>query len=198
MNTTDKILEELDVLIEDSLRNSKPIGAIFCDARRTIANYRARIAEFWDALETVRGQLSAAKREAEYLATSIHRAEYSNVAPNWELCDSVAGVISQIDNMYAGVRAQRDELRRWTSVNGVIDLERERDRGLKENRDLWSSNAELTEQRDRLAEALKLCRQRVVGECGFYWENTTYTYKSRDYIADVCEQALQYLNKNES
>lgn len=53
-------------------------------------------------------------------------------------------------------------------------------------------------QRDRLAAALKLCRQRVVGECGFYWENTTYTYKSRDYIADVCEQALQYLNKNES
>jgi hypothetical protein len=41
-------------------------------------------------------------------------------------------------------------------------LERERDearekldRGLKENRDLWSSNAELIEQRDRLADALK-------------------------------------------
>ena len=61
--------------------------------------------------DEARGQLSAAKREAEYLATSIHRSEYSNVAPNWGLCDSVAGVISQIDNMYAGVRAQRDEAR---------------------------------------------------------------------------------------
>ena len=61
--------------------------------------------------DEAREQLSAAKREAEYLATSIHRAEYSNVAPNWGLCDSVAGVISQIDNMYAGVREMRDEAR---------------------------------------------------------------------------------------
>lgn len=55
-------------------------------------------------------ELDAAKRAAESLATSIHRSEYSDVT-QWELCDSVAGVISQIDNMYAGVRKQRDEAR---------------------------------------------------------------------------------------
>lgn len=54
-------------------------------------------------------QLAAAKREAEYLAKIIHRSEYSDAAQNLALCDSVAGVISQIDNMYSGVRAQQDE-----------------------------------------------------------------------------------------
>lgn len=58
-----------------------------------------------------REHLAEAKREAEYLAAIIHRSEYADVAPDWSLCDSVAGVISQIDNMYAGVRQQRDEAR---------------------------------------------------------------------------------------
>lgn len=81
--------------------------------------------------DEARVQLAAAKREAENLATSICRAEYSNVAPNWGLCDSLAGVISQIDNMYAGVREMRDEagkelssIHRWIERNhadGFID-----------------------------------------------------------------------------
>jgi F0F1-type ATP synthase membrane subunit b/b' len=97
------------------------------EARKQVENQKVRIGEFFAAIEKLnserdeaRGQLSAAKREAENLATSIYRAEYSNAAPNWELCDSVAEVIWQIANMYAGVRAQRDEARvemiRWQSI----------------------------------------------------------------------------------
>jgi sugar-specific transcriptional regulator TrmB len=88
--------------------------------------------------DEAREQLSAAKREAEYLATSIHRAEYSNVAPNWGLCDSVAGVISQIDNMYAGVREMRDEARdaiRALAEHGESEIQRitkERDEAREE------------------------------------------------------------------
>jgi hypothetical protein len=63
MNTTEQILEELDVLIEDSLRNSNPIGATLCDARSTIANYRTRIAEFWDALDALRSERDEARAE---------------------------------------------------------------------------------------------------------------------------------------
>ena len=58
-----------------------------------------------EAREAVR----LASIEAKALATSIQKSEYSDV--KFELCDSVAGVISQIDNMYAGVREQRDEAR---------------------------------------------------------------------------------------
>ena len=48
--------------------------------------------------------------EANALATSIQKSEYSDVN-DFQLCESVAGVISQINNMYAGVREQRDEAR---------------------------------------------------------------------------------------
>jgi hypothetical protein len=65
---------------------------------------------------------------------------------------------------------ERDELKRWTSVNGVIDLQRERDeaRAKIELSRRWSAAiadiadnlrselATVTEQRDRLAEALRV------------------------------------------
>jgi len=52
------------------------------------------------------------------------------------------------------------------------------------------------EQRDRLAVALNKCRDRVTGECHPNWHNDPDTFRSRDYIADVCEQALQSLTTN--
>ena len=60
--------------------------------------------------DEAREQLRKASVEANTLATSIQKAEYSD-AKEFELLGSVAGVISQIDNMYAGVRQQRDEAR---------------------------------------------------------------------------------------
>jgi Mg2+ and Co2+ transporter CorA len=53
-----------------------------------------------------------------------------------------ADVIEQLKRERDEAREQRDEAREKL------------DRGLKENRDLWSSNAELIEQRDRLAEVM--------------------------------------------
>ena len=61
-------------------------------------------------LDEAREELRKASVEANTLATSIQKAEYPD-AKDFELLDSVAGVISQIDNMYAGVRQQRDEAR---------------------------------------------------------------------------------------
>ena len=60
--------------------------------------------------DEARELLRLASIEANALATSIQKSEYSDVN-DFELCDSVAGVISQINNMYAGVREQRDEAR---------------------------------------------------------------------------------------
>ena len=44
-----------------------------------------------------------AKREAESLAMSLWQKWYKDDSPNFELCDSVAGVITQINNMTAGL-----------------------------------------------------------------------------------------------
>ena len=51
-----------------------------------------------------------AMREASGLAMSIWRSEFRNESPEFELCDSPTGVVTQIDNMFAGIRQQRDAL----------------------------------------------------------------------------------------
>ena len=61
----------------------------------------------------------------------------------------------------ATLQRERDELRRWTTVNGVIELERERDeaRGQRDRLAEILGNmktlAEITKQRDRMAAALE-------------------------------------------
>ena len=47
--------------------------------------------------------LAAAKREAENLANTLYKNHYKKDSPRFELCDSVAGVISQLDNMTTGL-----------------------------------------------------------------------------------------------
>jgi hypothetical protein len=49
---------------------------------------------------------------------------------------------------------------------------------------------ELREQRDRLAEVLRAIQARVTGECFPNWDNHPNTFRSRDFIADICEEAL--------
>jgi hypothetical protein len=53
--------------------------------------------------------LEEAKREAESLAMSLWKKFYQEDSPNFELCDSVAGVISQIDNMTCGLIRKYDD-----------------------------------------------------------------------------------------
>jgi len=44
-----------------------------------------------------------ARREAEGLAVTLWSLHYRHCAPEFNLCDSVVGVITQIDNMTAGM-----------------------------------------------------------------------------------------------
>ncbi len=73
--------------------------------------HKRAVAEQAAQIEQLREALGRAHREALSLAQSIWRSEYRRKSPDWEPCDTVAGIITQIDNMYAGVRRQRDEAR---------------------------------------------------------------------------------------
>lgn len=42
--------------------------------------------------------------EATSLAMHIWKYHYKDISPNFELCDTPAGVLTQIDNMYTGLR----------------------------------------------------------------------------------------------
>lgn len=78
-----------------------------------------------------------------------------------------------------------DELRRWTSVNGVIDLQRERD--------------EAREQRDRLAatiERLKELPDTWRNECQGNWLRGGVVLQLADDF-EAAVQAVQSLNQNE-
>ena len=55
------------------------------------------------ALKEALEELADAKREAESLALFLWEKHYKDESPNFCLCDSVAGVISQIDNMTTGL-----------------------------------------------------------------------------------------------
>jgi len=118
--------------------------------------------------DEAREELHKANVEANALATSIQKAEYSD-AKEFELLESVAGVISQIDNMNAGVRKQRDEWRKKfeLSVDAVeiaarlARAESERDDARREIlgwENKWKAAVEMAalaeNERDRLREKL--------------------------------------------
>lgn len=48
-------------------------------------------------------QLEETYNEARRLALSLWRLHYADESPNFELCDTTAGIISQIDNMVSGL-----------------------------------------------------------------------------------------------
>lgn len=78
-----------------------------CDAESALAE-----------INTLRSQLAEAQREAVTLAQYLynacysHEPDYASGKVKWEPCDTPAGVITQIDNMVAGVRAQLAEAQR--------------------------------------------------------------------------------------
>lgn len=61
-------------------------------------------------------ELTRGKDELRRLMDVIWRSEFRIEAPNWKPLDDLPGMVSQIDNMYAGVRAQRDQAR-WDLHN---------------------------------------------------------------------------------
>ena len=52
-----------------------------------------------------------AQREAERLARVMWRRTYREVAPDWQPWPDTVGLISQIDNMHAGVVEDNEKLR---------------------------------------------------------------------------------------
>jgi hypothetical protein len=55
-------------------------------------------------LDALHKNLRLAMREASGLAMAMWRDFFKDASQNFSLCDSPAGVLSQIDNMYAGLR----------------------------------------------------------------------------------------------
>lgn len=52
-----------------------------------------------DEVSRLTKELTLAKNEAAHLALFLWKKHYAEIAPNFGLCDSAAGIITQIDNM---------------------------------------------------------------------------------------------------
>jgi hypothetical protein len=103
-------LDRLEVDAKRFVRERDEAREAFVIATDQMVQAQCKTREALRERDEARGEFNKASVEANALATSIQKAEYSD-AKEFELLGSVAGVISQIDNMYAGVRQQRDEAR---------------------------------------------------------------------------------------
>lgn len=66
-------------------------------------------ASCWPEVARLAAELTEGKREAEYLANLLWERHYKNESPNFEKLNTIAGVVSQIDNMIAGLIEERDQ-----------------------------------------------------------------------------------------
>lgn len=105
MNTNPEI-ETLKELLHVEQQNIKNL-LHYAEGREGHVPVSGAAVEVRDAVIGTRKELDQAHHEALHLAKSIHVSEYHDVT-NWEPLDTVPGLISQIDNMYAGIREQRD------------------------------------------------------------------------------------------
>lgn len=62
-----------------------------------------------EALAKRDDELTKGKAELRRLLEVIHKSDYAEKAPTWRPLDDLVGMVTQIDNMYAGVRAERDQ-----------------------------------------------------------------------------------------
>lgn len=113
--------------------------------------------------QKLEAEVALAQREADSLAQSLNRRFYSEEASNWGLCDSVAGVISQIDNMAAGLgqRAEKAEAEVERLKEQLESTQSLRDSyrtlacsRISEIRDLKSEVAELQQQKRNCIEII--------------------------------------------
>ena len=92
-------------------------------ATQKVREQRAVIATLQSDLAAVKAEQDAVFKEAPFLATAIHRKHYHEVT-QWKPLDYTAGLISQIDNMAAGLSldlaAARAELER--AREALIDI----------------------------------------------------------------------------
>jgi len=103
--TPEAVSQQLDI------SHNHEAGLIPMSTQTMMRALSARIAE----LEAERDE---AMRQGLYLAKYLHQKHYIEVT-NWEPLDDPAGVISQIDNMIAGMSARIAELEsRLTEIKG--------------------------------------------------------------------------------
>lgn len=77
--------------------------------------------------DEARAEISAVKQEVLGVVTSIWKKEYQSEAPHWQPLPDLQGLISQLDNMYAGMRTQRDQAN-WDLRKARAEVERLRKR----------------------------------------------------------------------
>ena len=80
-----------------------------------MSSYTIYVLEMQAEIQRLGSELAEARREIQSLIESIWRAEYRREAPQWKPLPDLVGMITQMDNMYAGVREQRDQAR-WDKV----------------------------------------------------------------------------------
>lgn len=96
--------------------------AATCETANRIMLSGAFYGKAADTLRALLAERDAAYRQAVMLADALWRNHYSDLAPQWRPLDTLDGVISQIDNMSAGIgarAAERDRMRE--AVSSLLD-----------------------------------------------------------------------------
>ena len=111
VNTVAQLLKERDQQIKQLKHSNEKL--------REIANsMKDANAELFGLNLALEGRLERARKEAADLAMSIYNNEYKNKPKSVpiELCDTIEGIITQIDNMYTGVKMDRDHLKEQLAI----------------------------------------------------------------------------------
>jgi len=118
------------------------------------------------ALKTLTRENAKARREVLGLIESIWKNEFRNEAPEWKPLSYLVGMITQLDNMYAGVRSQRDEARAERDA-ALAEVERLNAGWAKANADNLALGLQLTTTQARLEEAVGLINKAhiILGNC---------------------------------
>ncbi len=72
--------------------------------RASLRYFEAVHQELAPLARELEAEFAKVKDYATTLATSMHRQHYAEAAPNWQPLDDLMGLLTQIDNMYAGLR----------------------------------------------------------------------------------------------
>lgn len=94
--------------------------------------------------DEARAEITTAKQEVLGLVTSIWKKEHQSEAPHWQPLPDLQGLISQLDNMYAGMRTQRDQAN-WDLCKARAEVERLRE-AFKDAQKKWYAFLEPAKQ----------------------------------------------------
>lgn len=114
-------------------------GCTWCE----LEDFRAKVAALEEERDALSRALDDAKGEALSLACALYNQHYTEDAPDWAPLDTAAGVITQINNMVAGLSQDNDY--QFTRANEW-----------REQSEVMRHRAEVAEQQaQRMREALE-------------------------------------------